>query len=201
MLLAFVTSCFLLKIRDKFVFLYVYLIDRLTINSSFVVSCSTSTYVTSTYVLPAGVWTKVLEAIGVLAVIANGLVIGVSSDFIPRLVYRYHYGPCANGITNTQSVAFQLLQYKYPINTVYKTPQEAGMCQIYYLAFVLLYSCMEGYINDTLSMAYMSHEAVKEDFGDWQMRLDNKINVTECRWEEQLTLLSPNIHRHHYIFA
>ncbi|XP_062380878.1 anoctamin-9 isoform X2 [Sardina pilchardus] len=44
-----------------------------------------------------GVWTKVLEAIGVLAVIANGLVIGVSSDFIPRLVYRYNYGPCANG--------------------------------------------------------------------------------------------------------
>ncbi|XP_067090569.1 anoctamin-9 [Osmerus mordax] len=44
-----------------------------------------------------GVWTGVLEAIGVLAVIANGLVIGVSSDFIPRLVYRYHYGPCASG--------------------------------------------------------------------------------------------------------
>lgn len=42
-------------------------------------------------------WINVLEAIGVLAVIANGLVIGVSSDFIPRLVYRYQYGPCANG--------------------------------------------------------------------------------------------------------
>ncbi|XP_036820461.1 anoctamin-9 isoform X2 [Oncorhynchus mykiss] len=47
-----------------------------------------------------GIWIKVLEAIGVLAVIANGLVIGVSSDFIPRLVYRYHYGPCANGEEN-----------------------------------------------------------------------------------------------------
>ncbi|KAI1890148.1 hypothetical protein AGOR_G00170690 [Albula goreensis] len=47
-----------------------------------------------------GVWTNVLEAIGVLAVIANGLVIGVSSDFIPRLVYRYHFGPCANGTYN-----------------------------------------------------------------------------------------------------
>lgn len=45
----------------------------------------------------SGVWIDVLEAIGVLAVIANGLVIGVSSDFIPRLVYRYQYGPCANG--------------------------------------------------------------------------------------------------------
>ncbi|XP_075996891.1 anoctamin-9 isoform X2 [Genypterus blacodes] len=49
-----------------------------------------------------GVWIDVLEAIGVLAVIANGLVIGVSSDFIPRLVYSYYYGPCANGtVTDT----------------------------------------------------------------------------------------------------
>ncbi|XP_056244362.1 anoctamin-9 isoform X2 [Seriola aureovittata] len=66
--------------------------------------------------LEMGVWTDVLEAIGVLAVIANGLVIGISSDFIPRLVYRYHYGPCANGtatdidcmvgyINNTLSIA------------------------------------------------------------------------------------------------
>ncbi|XP_062273881.1 anoctamin-9-like [Scomber scombrus] len=99
-----------------------------------------------------GVWTKVLEFIGVLAVIANGLVIGVSSDFIPRLVYRYYYGPCANGITNTQSVA-----------------------------------CMEGYINDTLSMAYMSHEAVEKDFGFEQMKLDNKINITECSYRDYRT--------------
>ncbi|XP_055059925.2 anoctamin-9 [Misgurnus anguillicaudatus] len=44
-----------------------------------------------------GVWTRILEVVGVMAVIANGLVIGITSDFIPRLVYRYHYGPCANG--------------------------------------------------------------------------------------------------------
>uniref|UniRef100_A0A3Q2UCN6 Anoctamin n=1 Tax=Fundulus heteroclitus TaxID=8078 RepID=A0A3Q2UCN6_FUNHE len=46
-----------------------------------------------------GVWIDILEAIGVLAVIVNGLVIGVSSDFIPRLVYRYVYGPCVNSTT------------------------------------------------------------------------------------------------------
>uniref|UniRef100_A0A3B3CPY9 Anoctamin n=1 Tax=Oryzias melastigma TaxID=30732 RepID=A0A3B3CPY9_ORYME len=40
-----------------------------------------------------GIWTNVLEAIGVLAVITNGLVIGITSDFVPRLVYRYGYGP------------------------------------------------------------------------------------------------------------
>ncbi|XP_060767480.1 anoctamin-9 isoform X2 [Neoarius graeffei] len=53
-----------------------------------------------------GVWTTVLEAIGVAAVIANGLVIGISSEFIPRLVYRYRFGPCANGTaTDLQCMA------------------------------------------------------------------------------------------------
>lgn len=91
------------------------LIDRL-INYHWFLFCFCPTF-TSTCVLPSGIWTKVLEAIGVLAVIANGLVIGVSSDFIPRLAYRYRYGPCATGTTHTQSVAFQLLQHKQPVNT------------------------------------------------------------------------------------
>ncbi|KAF0043577.1 hypothetical protein F2P81_004914 [Scophthalmus maximus] len=93
-----------------------------------------------------GVWTNVLEAIGVLAVIANGLVIGVSSDFIPRLVYRYHYGPCANGSTHTH--------------------------------------CMEGYIKDTLSTAFISHSAVRGDFLDIQMMTDNGFNVTQCSYRD-----------------
>ncbi|XP_047437634.1 anoctamin-9-like [Mugil cephalus] len=81
-----------------------------------------------------GVWTKVLEAIGVLAVIANGLVIGVTSDFIPRLVYRYHYGPCATGASHTD--------------------------------------CMEGYIDDTLATANVTHKH-QEGF-----------NVTSCRYRD-----------------
>ncbi|XP_034437419.1 anoctamin-9-like isoform X3 [Hippoglossus hippoglossus] len=104
-----------------------------------------------------GVWTKVLEAIGVLAVIANGLVIGVTSDFIPRLVYHYHYGPCANGSSHTH--------------------------------------CMQGYINDTLSTAFLSHFAVRKDFVDTQMRTDIGFNVTQCsyrdyRSDEDYTLTS-----------
>uniref|UniRef100_H2MWS5 Anoctamin n=1 Tax=Oryzias latipes TaxID=8090 RepID=H2MWS5_ORYLA len=71
-----------------------------------------------------GVWTNVLEAIGVLAVITNGLVIGVTSEFIPRLVYRYGYGPCAMGVPNTH--------------------------------------CMSGYINSTLTTAYMLHNKTDE---------------------------------------
>ncbi len=70
-----------------------------------------------------------LEAIGVLAVIANGLVIGVSSDFIPRLVYRYRYGPCANGTTHTQSVIIQLIDT--PVKTSELCVLGSGLCVIF----------------------------------------------------------------------
>ncbi|XP_069757176.1 anoctamin-9-like isoform X2 [Narcine bancroftii] len=43
-----------------------------------------------------GIWLEILEIIGVLAVIGNGLVISLASDFIPRQVYFYKYGPCRN---------------------------------------------------------------------------------------------------------
>ncbi|NXI29276.1 ANO9 protein, partial [Sterrhoptilus dennistouni] len=42
-----------------------------------------------------GIWLQVLEAIGTLAVIGNGLVIAITSDFIPVQVYKYMYSPCA----------------------------------------------------------------------------------------------------------
>ncbi|XP_075281836.1 anoctamin-9 [Opisthocomus hoazin] len=41
-----------------------------------------------------GIWLQLLEAIGILAVIGNGLVIAITSDFIPVQVYKYMYGPC-----------------------------------------------------------------------------------------------------------
>ncbi|XP_006877072.1 PREDICTED: anoctamin-9 [Chrysochloris asiatica] len=44
-----------------------------------------------------GTWLQVLETIGVLAVITNGLVIAFTSEFIPRVVYKYYYGPCRGG--------------------------------------------------------------------------------------------------------
>ncbi|XP_078005085.1 LOW QUALITY PROTEIN: anoctamin-9 [Phascolarctos cinereus] len=44
-----------------------------------------------------GTWLQVLEAIGVLAVIANGMIIAFTSEFIPRLMYKYYYGPCSRG--------------------------------------------------------------------------------------------------------
>ncbi|XP_022522796.2 anoctamin-9 [Astyanax mexicanus] len=69
-----------------------------------------------------GVWTKVLEAIGVMAVIANGLVIGISSEFVPRLVYRYRYGPCANGTaTDIQCMSGYI---GYTLTTAYTSDQK-----------------------------------------------------------------------------
>ena len=44
-----------------------------------------------------GTWLLVLEIIGMLAVIANGMVIAFTSEFIPRVVYKYRYGPCRQG--------------------------------------------------------------------------------------------------------
>uniref|UniRef100_A0A8C1DEY5 Anoctamin n=1 Tax=Cyprinus carpio carpio TaxID=630221 RepID=A0A8C1DEY5_CYPCA len=94
-----------------------------------------------------GVWTDVLEVIGVLAVIANGLVIGISSDFIPRLVYQYFYGPCASG-------------------------SATGI------------DCMAGYINNTLSIADISDERVRDDFTSAQMVTYSGRNVTHCSYRD-----------------
>ncbi|XP_036073311.1 anoctamin-9 [Oryzias melastigma] len=90
-----------------------------------------------------GIWTNVLEAIGVLAVITNGLVIGITSDFVPRLVYRYGYGPCALG--------------------------EAGT------------HCMSGYINSSLTTAYINETNPYRFVSPEQRHL---FNVTECSFRD-----------------
>ncbi|KAE8607112.1 hypothetical protein XENTR_v10011019 [Xenopus tropicalis] len=41
-----------------------------------------------------GIWYGILEGIGVLAVITNAFVIAITSDYIPRFVYAFKYGPC-----------------------------------------------------------------------------------------------------------
>lgn len=45
---------------------------------------------------PLGIWYGILEGIGILAVITNAFVIAITSDYIPRFVYEYKYGPCAS---------------------------------------------------------------------------------------------------------
>ncbi|XP_067902590.1 anoctamin-3 isoform X2 [Heterodontus francisci] len=43
-----------------------------------------------------GIWYGILEGIGILAVITNAFVIAITSDYIPRFVYAFKYGPCAD---------------------------------------------------------------------------------------------------------
>ncbi|XP_063053970.1 anoctamin-3 [Engraulis encrasicolus] len=43
-----------------------------------------------------GIWHGILEGIGVLAVITNAFVIAITSDYIPRFVYSFKYGPCVD---------------------------------------------------------------------------------------------------------
>ncbi|KAB0399937.1 hypothetical protein E2I00_014804 [Balaenoptera physalus] len=50
-----------------------------------------------------GIWYGILEGIGILAVITNAFVIAITSDYIPRFVYEYKYGPCANHFEYSES--------------------------------------------------------------------------------------------------
>ncbi|KAM9570381.1 anoctamin-4-like isoform 3-T4 [Salvelinus alpinus] len=43
-----------------------------------------------------GIWHGILEGIGVLAVITNAFVIAITTDYIPRFVYAFKYGPCVD---------------------------------------------------------------------------------------------------------
>lgn len=40
-----------------------------------------------------GIWYRILDCISKLAVITNGFIIAFTSDFVPRLVYKYYYSP------------------------------------------------------------------------------------------------------------
>ncbi|EGW07911.1 Anoctamin-3 [Cricetulus griseus] len=50
-----------------------------------------------------GIWLGILEGIGILAVITNAFVIAITSDYIPRFVYEYKYGPCANHVKQNEN--------------------------------------------------------------------------------------------------
>ncbi|PNJ83233.1 ANO4 isoform 2 [Pongo abelii] len=69
-----------------------------------------------------GIWYGILEGIGILSVITNAFVIAITSDFIPRLVYAYKYGPCAGqgeagqkcmvGYVNASLSVFQISDFE-----------------------------------------------------------------------------------------
>ncbi|XP_031531019.2 anoctamin-9 isoform X2 [Vicugna pacos] len=62
-----------------------------------------------------GTWLQVLEIIGVLAVIANGMVIAFTSEFIPRMLYKYRYGPCRQGAHAAVDCLTGYINYTLPV--------------------------------------------------------------------------------------
>ncbi len=125
----------------------------------------------------SGVWTDVLEVIGVLAVIANGLVIGISSDFIPRLVTNTYMVLVPAAVLLTLS-ELDLVFHNCVIN-IYLQQQKCTSVSFNLLCVFL--SCMAGYIINTLSIANISDERVSNDFTRIQMVTYSGINVTHCR--------------------
>uniref|UniRef100_A0A3P8USS8 Anoctamin n=1 Tax=Cynoglossus semilaevis TaxID=244447 RepID=A0A3P8USS8_CYNSE len=62
-----------------------------------------------------GVWFNILEALSHLSVIANAFLIAFTSDFLPRLLYRYKFDNDLNGYVNF-SLAYAPLNYTdYPM--------------------------------------------------------------------------------------
>uniref|UniRef100_A0A8C6Q1B7 Anoctamin n=1 Tax=Nothobranchius furzeri TaxID=105023 RepID=A0A8C6Q1B7_NOTFU len=60
-----------------------------------------------------GIWHGILEGIGVLAVITNAFVIAITSDYIPRFVYAFKYGPCVDkGYMNSSLSVFDMWDLK-----------------------------------------------------------------------------------------
>ncbi|XP_048216022.1 anoctamin-9 isoform X2 [Perognathus longimembris pacificus] len=80
-----------------------------------------------------GTWLQVLEIIGVLAVIANGMIIAFTSEFIPRVVYKYHYGPCGSR-SNSTGLLPHWLRQPQPVCFLYqglpgpRQKREMGKC-------------------------------------------------------------------------
>lgn len=70
--------------------------------------------------LVSGIWHGILEGIGVVAVITNAFVIAITSDYIPRFVYAFKYGPCVDKGYQHEKYGYNLrlfLHITYFVNT------------------------------------------------------------------------------------
>uniref|UniRef100_A0A8C2KX52 Anoctamin n=1 Tax=Cyprinus carpio TaxID=7962 RepID=A0A8C2KX52_CYPCA len=158
-----------------------------------------------------GVWTRILEAVGVMAVIANGLVIGISSDFIPRLAYRYHYGPCATSnstsldcmtgyINNTLATAFmsndkvredfkELIENGYNITQCsykdYRSDEDQSLTSQFWLILALRFAFV----------ILFEHVVVMCKFIAAWFIPDNPIRVKNDRLNDKLRRLKKELHR------
>uniref|UniRef100_A0A8C1MHR9 Anoctamin n=1 Tax=Cyprinus carpio TaxID=7962 RepID=A0A8C1MHR9_CYPCA len=142
-----------------------------------------------------GVWTRILEAVGVMAVIANGLVIGISSDFIPRLVYRYHYGPLGNQINTFMSNVHvkkdfkDLLDKEYNITQCsykdYRSDEDQSLTSQFWLILALRFAFV----------ILFEHVVVMCKFIAAWFIPDNPIRVKNDRLDDKLRRLKKELDR------
>lgn len=105
--------------------------------------------------LHQGIWYSILEAIGVLSVITNAFVIAVTSDFIPRLVYAYKYGPCAGQGRAGEGWARTCLWNRLcPFQTIWFNTHLSFF--VVFLIPIQFNRCMVGYVNASLSVFRVS---------------------------------------------
>lgn len=79
-----------------------------------------------------GVWYNILDALAKLGVISTGFIIAFTSDFVPRLVYKYYEsadGTLAGYLNSTMSV-FDVIDFE--ANTAPERTQYPGTKQCYY---------------------------------------------------------------------
>ncbi|XP_039209184.1 anoctamin-9 isoform X2 [Crotalus tigris] len=86
-----------------------------------------------------GIWYYILETIGILSVIGNGLVIAITSDFIPMLVYQYTFSPCKQknntgidcltGYVNHSLSVFNIQHFENTVNLTDPLGNEITHCR------------------------------------------------------------------------
>lgn len=75
-----------------------------------------------------------------LAVITNAFVIAITSDYIPRFVYAFKYGPCMD-------------KGHHHENECVKRPGFYFICaESLYSSMSVLSRCLQGYVNSSLSV-------------------------------------------------
>ncbi|CAF4896928.1 unnamed protein product [Pieris macdunnoughi] len=66
-----------------------------------------------------GVWYKILDSIGKVSIITNGFIIAFTSDFIPRLVYKYTSGTLDQYVNHTLTDFNVTVLETHPLKTTY----------------------------------------------------------------------------------
>lgn len=92
------------------------------------------------------------------------------SSKVAAMHFRYYQ--------NALSLSYSLVYCSFMFIS-HQTLKNCAASHVVFFCFCC--SCMQGYINNTLSRAMIMHPAVSLDFSAEQMVTDRGFNVTQCR--------------------